>query len=81
MGLRFQRRIKIAPGVTVNLSKSGIGASVGVRGARYGVNPKGQTYKSVGLPGTGLSYRTVEPASPQPGPLQRLVLWVNRLFS
>ncbi len=55
MGLRFQRRIKILPGVTLNLSKSGISTSVGVRGARVTFGKKG-TRTTVGLPGTGISY-------------------------
>jgi len=33
VGLRFQRRIKVLPGVRINLSKSGVGFSVGGRGA------------------------------------------------
>jgi hypothetical protein len=32
MGLRFQRRIGVFPGLRVNLSKSGVGFSVGARG-------------------------------------------------
>ena len=58
MGFRFQRRIRIAPGVRLNLSKSGIGASVGRTGLRLGMDAKRRKYFSVGLPGTGLSYRT-----------------------
>jgi len=58
MGFRFQRRIKIAPGVRLNLSKSGIGGSVGRTGMRLGIDAKRRKYFSVGLPGTGLSYRT-----------------------
>jgi hypothetical protein len=57
MGLRFQRRIKLLPGLHLNLSKSGIGVSVGGRGAHIGVTARGQRYTSVGLPGTGLSWR------------------------
>jgi len=34
MAFRLFRRIKIAPGITLNLSKSGLSASAGVRGAR-----------------------------------------------
>lgn len=56
MALRFQRRIRIAPGVSLNLSKRGIGASVGPRGAKVSVGRRG-VYGNVGLPGTGLSYR------------------------
>jgi len=33
MGLRFYRRVKILPGLSVNVSKSGPSLSVGVRGA------------------------------------------------
>ncbi len=58
MGFRFQRRIRIAPGVRLNLSKSGIGASVGRTGLRLGMDSKRRKYFSVGLPGTGLSYRS-----------------------
>ena len=57
MGFRFQRRIRICKGLNINLSKSGIGLSAGVKGARVGVNAKGKPYASVGIAGTGLSYR------------------------
>jgi len=57
MGLRFQRRIRVFPGLRVNLSKSGVGLSVGGRGAHIGITSRGQHYTSVGLPGTGLSWR------------------------
>jgi hypothetical protein len=57
MGLRFQRRIKVFPGVHLNLSRSGIGVSVGGRGVHVGITGRGQRYTSVGLPGTGVSWR------------------------
>ncbi|OQA89177.1 MAG: Tetratricopeptide repeat protein [bacterium ADurb.Bin236] len=57
MGFRLFRRIKIAPGVTLNLSKSGLSTSFGPRGAKFTVGPKG-TRQTVGLPGTGLYYTT-----------------------
>ena len=41
MGFRFWRRMKILPGVTLNISKSGASLSFGVRGAKYTVGPKG----------------------------------------
>ncbi|MCE9663260.1 DUF4236 domain-containing protein [Halomonas sp. M5N1S17] len=56
MALRFRRRIRIAPGISLNLSKSGIGASIGPRGAKVSVGRRG-VYANVGLPGTGLAYR------------------------
>ncbi|HET8627761.1 MAG TPA: DUF4236 domain-containing protein [Thermomicrobiales bacterium] len=57
MGFRFRKSFKVAPGVRVNLSKSGIGTSFGVRGARYSVGPRGRR-ATFSLPGTGLSYQT-----------------------
>lgn len=56
MAFRFQRRIKIMPGLTLNLSKSGLGLSAGVRGARMSIGSRG-VHSHVGLPGTGLAYR------------------------
>lgn len=66
MSLRFRRTVKIAPGVRLNLSKSGLGVSVGVRGGRVGVGPRG-VYSSVGLPGTGLHYRKQLSTTSRPG--------------
>jgi len=57
MAVRFQRRIRIAPGIRLNLSRSGIGISAGVRGLRVGLDGRGRPYGSAGLPGTGLSVR------------------------
>lgn len=56
MGLRYRKSIKIAPGVRLNVNKNSVGVSAGVKGLRYSVNSKGQTTKTVGVPGTGLSY-------------------------
>jgi hypothetical protein len=56
VGLRFRRRVTIAPGVSLNLSKSGVGISAGPRGAKIGAGPRG-VHRSVGIPGTGLHYR------------------------
>ncbi len=57
MGFRFWRRVKIAPGVTLNLSKSGGSLSIGPRGAKITVGPRGRR-ATVGIPGTGLFYTT-----------------------
>ena len=57
MGMRFQKRIKILPGVYINLSKSGVSASVGGHGATVNVGADGRRMVTVGIPGTGLSYR------------------------
>ncbi len=55
MGFRFQKRVRILPGVTLNFSKSGVSTSFGVRGARI-TKGHGKTRVTVGLPGSGLSY-------------------------
>jgi Protein of unknown function (DUF4236) len=51
--IRFWRRVRVAPGLTLNLSKSGASVSLGRRGAHYTVGPRGQRV-TAGLPGTGL---------------------------
>lgn len=55
MAFRFFRRIRIAPGITLNLSKSGLSVSGGPRGAKFTVGPRG-TRRTIGLPGTGFYY-------------------------
>ena len=57
MGLRFRRRIKILPGLYVNVSKSGLSFSAGVRGASVTFGGKGGTYVNAGIPGTGIYTR------------------------
>ncbi len=57
MAFRFWRRMKIAPGLTLNLSKSGGSLSFGPRGAKFTIGPHG-TRSTVGIPGTGLFYTT-----------------------
>ncbi|WP_263322600.1 DUF4236 domain-containing protein [Endozoicomonas sp. Mp262] len=57
MGYRFRRTIKILPGVRLNLSKSGVSVSAGVKGASVTAGKNG-VYANVGVPGSGLSYRT-----------------------
>lgn len=54
MGFRFRKSFSLMKGVRINLSKSGLGVSAGVKGARVGVGSKG-AYTSVGVPGTGIS--------------------------
>ncbi|WP_445003013.1 DUF4236 domain-containing protein [Halomonas mongoliensis] len=56
MAFRFQRRIRLAPGVRLNLSKRGLGLSVGPRGASLSMGPSG-VHGHAGIPGTGLAYR------------------------
>jgi tetratricopeptide (TPR) repeat protein len=55
MSFRFWRRIRLAPGVTLNLSKSTASLSLGPRGAKYTISPRGNR-ATAGLTGTGLFY-------------------------
>jgi hypothetical protein len=55
--MRFQKRIKIAPGVIVNLSKSGVSTSFGPTGAKFTIG-NGRHHTTIGIPGTGLSHTT-----------------------
>ena len=54
--MQFRRRIKVAPGVHVNVSKGGLGLSIGGKGLHYTIGPKGP-HMSFGIPGTGVYYR------------------------
>jgi predicted Zn-dependent protease len=56
MSIRFRRSLKLGPGVRLNFGKTGASVSVGGRGAHYTVHSSGRRTRSVGLPGTGLSY-------------------------
>jgi tetratricopeptide (TPR) repeat protein len=55
MSFRFWRRVRLAPGVTLNLSKSTASLSFGPRGAKYTISPRGNR-ATAGIPGTGLFY-------------------------
>lgn len=57
MGFRVQKSFRVAKGVRLSLSKSGIGLSVGVPGARYSVHSTGRRTASVGVPGSGVRYQ------------------------
>src|SRR5271166_1416507 len=56
MPLQLRKRIKLAKGMYLNLSQSGVSMSLGTKGARMTIGRKGVT-ESFGIPGTGLSYR------------------------
>jgi Protein of unknown function (DUF4236) len=63
MPLRFQRRIKISPGISLNLNKKSVSASFGRRGAHLTAGPKGRR-TTVGLPGTGVYYTIYRKGKP-----------------
>jgi uncharacterized protein DUF4236 len=68
MSFRFRKRLRLIAGVWTNLSKRGGSLSVSRRGATMNISPVGHQ-ESVGLPGTGLSYRTKRRKFATPGGL------------
>ncbi len=49
MGIYYRKRIKIMPGLSINLSPKSVGARVGPKHAGVSRNTKDQTTRSVGL--------------------------------
>ena len=66
MPFRIRKSIKIAPGVRMTVSKSGIGTSVGGKGVRYSVHSSGRRTVSAGISGTGLGYTKTTSESRRP---------------
>src|SRR5581483_7164248 len=58
MGFRIRKSIRLAPGVRMTFSKSGIGYSFGVKGYRVTHRADGRIQRTASIPGTGLSYVT-----------------------
>jgi hypothetical protein len=67
MTWRFRRSIKVAPGVRLNISKSGISTSLGVPGATVNFGRRGAR-ATAGIPGTGLSFSQQISTPPATGP-------------
>jgi hypothetical protein len=63
MGLRLYRRVRIAPGFTLNLGKRGASLSMGRRGYHYTLGSRASR-ATVGMPGRGVSYTTTSSRAP-----------------
>lgn len=55
MGFQFRKTIKIGP-FNINLSKSGVGVSLGAKGFRVGTQANGVKRATFSIPGTGIRY-------------------------
>jgi hypothetical protein len=55
VGWTYRKSVVLGP-FRLNVSKSGIGYSVGGSGFRTGVSARGRIYKSFSVPGTGIRY-------------------------
>ncbi|HTH80960.1 MAG TPA: DUF4236 domain-containing protein, partial [Ramlibacter sp.] len=62
--------MKVLPGISLNISKSGISTSLGMRGAKVTVG-HGKVRTTVGIPGTGISYTDAEPLQTKQSETQR----------
>lgn len=59
MGVKYRKKVKLAQGINVNISKNGLSSiSLGRRGCTANINKKGSVRTTVGLPGSGISYQT-----------------------
>jgi len=56
MALSYRKRVTIAPGVRLNISRKGVSSTIGVRGASINMGQNG-TYINTGIPGTGFYSR------------------------
>ena len=56
MGFRYRKSINLGGGFRINISKSGIGYSWGVKGYRVTKTVKGTTRRTASIPGTGISF-------------------------
>jgi hypothetical protein len=56
MSWRFRKSFKVIPGVRLNLSRSGLSASIGGAPVTLNIGPRG-LIGTASLPGTGISYR------------------------
>lgn len=76
MGLRYRKSINLGGGFRINLSKSGVGYSWGVKGYRVTKTANGRVRTTASIPGTGLSYvseRGGKKKKQEPQPVQQPV--------
>lgn len=64
MGIRFRKRLRLAPGIHLNVSGSGLSLSTGPRGASMTFGGRGGNYMNAGIPGSGLYMRERVGSSP-----------------
>jgi Protein of unknown function (DUF4236) len=51
VGWGYRKRVKLLPGVSLNLGRRGVGISAGKRGARVSANARGRRSVSLGWKG------------------------------
>jgi hypothetical protein len=78
MGFYVRKSVNFGP-LRVNLSRSGVGYSVGGRGFRTGVRADGRRYTRASVPGTGVGYHHAHSRSAGSGCLLYVALITGTL--
>lgn len=65
MGFTARKSFKVMPGVRMTVSKSGVSASAGVKGARVTRTASGRVTRTVGIPGSGISHTKTLSSAPR----------------
>lgn len=71
MGWRFRKSVTLMPGVRMNFGLHGPSISVGGKGFRTTYGSNGRVTRSIGIPGTGISYVTTSNSRPRQAPSGR----------
>jgi len=64
-GMELRKAFNFGP-LRINLSRKGVGYSLGVRGFRVGRSAKGQDYSQTSIPGTGIYLPGIDALGPSP---------------
>lgn len=56
MGFRFRKRVRVLPGIYLNISRNGVSTTIGPRGASLNIGKQG-VFLNTGIPGTGIYRR------------------------
>jgi hypothetical protein len=68
VGFRVRKSFKLAPGVRMTVTPTGVGVSAGPRGAKLSVHSSGRVTQTLSVPGSGISYtQTLGPSARRPG--------------
>jgi len=77
MGWSFRKSVKIAPGIRVNFSKSGVSTSIGVKGVTYNTRDR----VTASIPGTGVRFTQQLHSQRTSRPISSVVAGSSRIDS
>ena len=79
MGFSFKKSFNLGP-FRLNLSKSGIGYSIGTKGLRFTKKANGGYRTTASIPGTGISWRKDIPNSSKQDVYKRQLYHLSSIF-